>query len=92
VYSVTSPDLKITAYKTDPLTEEDFALLDGVMRQFEANVAEGKGLEPNDKVFLQPFVNGINDALTAKEYARAWSLLTEPRVWTLKGKMENGKL
>ncbi|MBN1257511.1 MAG: hypothetical protein JXA52_07375, partial [Planctomycetes bacterium] len=87
-YRVTSPNLKITAYKTNPLAQDDLAMLQGAVDIFAQDVMAGKGISAAEKSQLEPVLAKIYAEIDKQEYAQAWAMLTEPGVWNLKQKTE----
>jgi len=83
-YRVSSGRLKITAYRTDPMAGEELARLTKVIKRIAVLLKDPVAklsLSAADRKGVWALLRRAYAAANAGENARAWSLLTHPRVW-----------
>jgi len=84
-FRVTSPELAITGYETEPLAAAGLARLTGIMDRVEKLVADPEvklSLSLPDRGFVRDTLAKARGEIAKRQYARAWSLMTHHRFWT----------
>ncbi|NOX56897.1 MAG: hypothetical protein GXP27_21140, partial [Planctomycetes bacterium] len=85
-FRVDSPQLEITAYRTEPLDPADLARLESIPRrvgQLLANPVARLSLAAADRQFIQQTLDAVRKSIADGQYAAAWCQLTGWRFWWL---------
>ena len=85
-FRVDDPRLTVAAYTTSPISAEELAHMENVMRRVSellANAAASAKVTAGDREFLADTLARAKQALKDGHVARAWSLLTHWRFWAL---------
>lgn len=86
VFRTMSPDLAVTAYTTEPPAPTDLGRLSALperVRELLSHPESAISLSLPDRAFMRHTLEQISDAIEAGNVARAWSLLTHHRFWSL---------
>jgi hypothetical protein len=80
--------VKLTRVQTEPPAEIDLAHLHQILVDAEKlltnrTLAARVLREPTDRAFVEQTLTAAKAALSVKQPAKAWSLVTQPRFWIL---------
>jgi len=80
--------VKLTRVQTEPPAEIDLAHLHQILADAEKlltnrTLAARVLREPTDRTFVEQILTAAKAALSVKQPAKAWSLVTQPRFWIL---------
>ena len=83
-YRVDAANLKIESYRTNNSPAQELAYMEDIIQRVENLISDREiklVLSLEDRAFMEDKLRNAKQALTEKDYAHAWSVLTDTQFW-----------